>query len=755
MTSPNTSAQTSLFSNSGQLNIDALLNEDSSKWGGPLGTGANLSFSFPWLNGQGAYWQTPSYSDANEPTASFHFGFNAYQTGIARQALQAWANVANIHFTETAESPTNVGDIRFAFSSAVNASHAWGWAGHPNNYWAAGGDVWINTDIARESDWSAGTYNYEALMHEIGHALGLKHPGNYGDGGNGPYLPSSLDDTNDTIMSYNISDDNFYPDFGPQGGPRDSSEFTVYHETPMVLDIAAIQYLYGANMQYRTGNDTYTFDGHTPFFETLWDAGGIDTIDVSAYTLGTTIDLRPGHYSSLHIPASAYSGGYATTYDGTNALGIAYGCLIENVTGSAGNDTIYENSADNTINGGGGTDTLVLAGRFADYRITLDAQSEWLRLSHIQSPEVDTVKSIEKLTFSDRSITYSQLLTELQLGLDTSAPTVSTFAPADGASRAAVKQNIVVTFNEAVVRGTGNIILKSSGTQVVETFDAATSSQLSISGSTLTIDPTANFDYGTHYWLEFDNGSVVDLAGNKYAGTTTYDFTTESNSQAGRTVTGTAGADDLAGGSANDTLMGLGGNDTVYGGGGVDRFVLNVATRDIVDHAKDLATRPGSISSLGSSLGTVILHDVERVQLSDGLYAFDTQAPGETTPGGSVWQAQALYQAIFGHWAGTTELSRWTAEADRLGDMGQLGQAFIDFYAKSVSNTVLVNYLYTMLTHSTGNPQVIQNLADQIGTGQSYETQGDFLAWVAQQSFNTVNLTGFTNSIAVLDPGYF
>lgn len=642
MTSPNSSAPTSQFSSTGQLNIDALLNEGSTKWGGARGTGTDISFSFPWLNGQGAYWQTQNYSEAKEPTATFHFGLNSYQTGIARQALQAWANIANVHFTETAETAANVGDIRFAFSSAVDEDGAWGWASYPNSDWAAAGDIWISTDIAYESDWSTGTYNYLALMHEIGHAIGLKHPGNYGDGGGGPFLPSGLDDTNYTIMSYNISDDNFYPNFGPQGGPRDSSEFTVYQETPMVLDIAAIQYIYGANMQYRAEDDTYTFDGHTPFFETLWDAGGIDAIDVSAYTLGTTIDLRPGHYSSLYIPPSSDPGGYATTYDGTNALGIAYGCIIENVIGSSGNDTIYENSADNTINGGDGTDTLVLTGHLTDYRITIDPQTEWLQISRLQSSETDRVKGIETFTFADRSITYTQLLADLR------------------------------------------------------------------------------------------------------------------GSQTGKTITGTTGADNLVGEGTNDILIGLGGNDAAYGGGGVDTFVLNTSTQDVIDHAKDTIIGYGVISSLSSSLGTVILHDVERVQLNDGLYAFDTQAPSDTAPqGGSVWQAQALYQAIFGHWASITELSRWTAEADRLGGISQLGQAFIDFYAESASTTNLVSYLYTMLTHTAGSTQTVQSLVDQIGTGRTYETQGDFLAWAAQLSLNTVNLVGFTNSIATLDANYF
>jgi hypothetical protein len=113
---------------------------------------------------------------------------------------------------------------------------------------------------------------------------------------------------------------------------------------------------------------------------------------------------------------------------------------------------------------------------------------------------------------------------------DTTAPTVSTFSPTDGATGVAVASNVVLTFSEAIARGTGNIVLRSgsaTGT-AVETFDAATSTRLSLSGSTLTIDPTSNLSDNTQYFVTFASGAIKDLAGNSYAGTTTYDFRTDS-----------------------------------------------------------------------------------------------------------------------------------------------------------------------------------------------------------------------------------
>ncbi len=107
-------------------------------------------------------------------------------------------------------------------------------------------------------------------------------------------------------------------------------------------------------------------------------------------------------------------------------------------------------------------------------------------------------------------------------------PTVLTFNPVDASTNVPVVSNIVVTFTEAIQKGTGLIEIHSgsaSGT-VVESYDAATSTNLTISGSALTINPTANLANETNYFVTFAAGSIKDLAGNNYSGTTTYDFTT-------------------------------------------------------------------------------------------------------------------------------------------------------------------------------------------------------------------------------------
>lgn len=126
----------------------------------------------------------------------------------------------------------------------------------------------------------------------------------------------------------------------------------------------------------------------------------------------------------------------------------------------------------------------------------------------------------------DTTLTVS--VSVMALTLDTTAPTVVSFNPTDGGTRASVGTNITITFSESVMAGSGSIEIHegSASGALVESFDVATSSHLTFSGSTLTIDPTLNLDYGTDYFVTIGSGTVLDLSSNSFAGTSTYDFMT-------------------------------------------------------------------------------------------------------------------------------------------------------------------------------------------------------------------------------------
>ncbi len=534
MPNPSHSSATSIFVSSEVSTIDPLLNESFQKWSAGSFSQVALTYSFPWSNGVTAYWQEPTYSQVQEQLAANHFCLNAAQIVAATDALQAWADVAALTVTEVIETTDDVGDFRFAFSSAVG-NGVWGYSSYPNNYWANAADVWINPSVATESDWNDGSYNMLALIHETGHGLGLKHPGNYDALGGGtppPYLPENLDYRTYTVMSYNSR--NFWYLY-----PGQSQYTGVYPSTPMVYDIAAIQYLYGANNNYHTGDDTYRFDPLTPFYRTIWDAGGNDTLDVSNFSTRCDIDLTPGHYSSIRYIAT---GTIADLYDGTDNLGIAFGALIENAVGGSSADTLTGNNLNNMLAGGGGNDTLngeagndildggdgvdaaVFSGNFIEYIIHYDTGT----FIYVIQDKVtdrdgrDSAFQIEYFTFTDVTLLATDAASDL------AEPIVELFSPPDGAVDVPVSTDIVLAFSEAIQKGTGIITLHSSSAsgKVVESYDVATSTNLTVSGNTLTINPTTDLAYKAHYFVTFDEGSISDLAGKRYACTDTYDFTT-------------------------------------------------------------------------------------------------------------------------------------------------------------------------------------------------------------------------------------
>ena len=406
MPSPSTSSSVSIVVLSNNLNIDALLGP--TKWGGAIGTGTDLSVSFPWANSSVAYFakwnaNTQQWLSTDESASSSHFGLNALQQAAARSAILSWASVADIGAYEVTETRSIVGDIRFTWTTDQSQGAAWGWASYPWNQ-PPGGDVSIHASTgvydSSTGSWASGSFNFEALIHEVGHALGLKHPF---DGT--VVLPLSQDNTQYTVMAYDSAPHSLYYSFDGQYW----NGHNVSPETPMVLDIAAIQYIYGANTTYHTGNDTYTFDPAKPFYKTLWDAAGSDTLSAANFALPCRINLTPGSYSSLGFALPSVAG---ATYDGTDNLGIAYGCIIENAEGGSGSDTFIGSSANNqfrgnagsdTLDGSSGIDTALFSGSRTEY-VLKKTGDIFMVMDTTGAEGTDTLASIERLQFSDKKI---------------------------------------------------------------------------------------------------------------------------------------------------------------------------------------------------------------------------------------------------------------------------------------------------------------------------------------------------------------
>lgn len=311
-------------------------------------------------------------------TASQEEAVRRFLTGMALDgstdpmSLMAFTG---LRFVEATGEAVAEAVMRFGRSLATTSGQA-GFPFDPESSPGAAGDVWLAAALVQAP--LPGTYSYFTLQHEVGHALGLKHPHDTFEGA-GPVMPLSLDAHQNTVMSYRS-----YIGGEVEGVTTNAPDgFT---GSFMPLDILVLQWLYGANHGTRGGNTTYAFDPATgallidgeaqmtqeggKVFRTIWDGGGTDSLDLSAFGGGVRIDLTPGGWTRFDPARLAVVGLSSATPDGLSyeAPGnLAFALqpdagdlrpLIENATGGGGQDTITGNAAANRLEGGGGADRM-------------------------------------------------------------------------------------------------------------------------------------------------------------------------------------------------------------------------------------------------------------------------------------------------------------------------------------------------------------------------------------------------------------
>ncbi len=522
----------------------------------PGGTGNAVSLSYSFLG------SLPGYS-----SESGFLAFNDHQKQATRSILSSIESLIDVDFNEI----TGVGQLTFGMSSQSAGQGGFAYApafsyAYRSNIesvteLATGGDVWINRHQSWVADdWLPGHDGYATLLHETGHALGLKHPFD------GTYtLAASLDDESHTVMSYTRAP---HSALIAVSGNQWSYSWLTTHLRPstlMPLDIEALQYLYGANTITRTGNDIYHWSNNAELLETIWDSGGNDTIDCSNQALTCIIDLRAGNYSSialrltdaekrlgLDLPSWFTVSLPTDIYNGRNNLAIAKGVVIEKALGGSGNDQLAGNAANNLLSGGGGSDSLS-GGAGND---TLDGGSGFDTMIGGDGNDYYYVRDVGD-SVSETNATASSG------GTDTVYSYLAAYT-----LTANVENGRILATGTANLTGNplNNVLYAAVGNNVLNghTSTDTVSYAYGVTGTAgVTVNLSSTVAQATGGSGSDTLSSIENLIGSAYADK----------------LIGSTGANRLTGNAGNDTLDGGAGIDMLTGGDGSDTYYV----RDIGD----------------------------------------------------------------------------------------------------------------------------------------------------------------------------
>ncbi len=567
-----------------------------SKWSGSV-----ITYSFPTVVSAMATYSGESGFSA----------FNATQQARAELALTLWDDVIASSIQKvTAGTTSTASNIEFGnATSGVSYAHA---------YFPSVGSVWMNSAYNSSQGTNdlvtpkIGAHGFLTFVHEIGHALGLEHMGDYNGSADTP--SSYQDSTVYSVMSY----------FGPSWGSGSAngeglvawadwvgSDGKLYSpQTPMMNDIMAMQTIYGADTTTRSGDTVYGFQSNITGTTTaiydftqnlnpilcIWDAGGTDTLNLSGWNTASTIDLAPGSFSSansmtmnISIARGAWIENAVTGNGNDTVTGNALANIIttnggnDTIYGLGGNDTIAAGAGNDTVNGGDGTDVLYFADSWSNITWTYSVALATFTFAGVLIG-TDTVTAVERFIDSlnvERSLA-SLIDPNLLPAVASIAADASTVSEGSGATTAVT---FTVTLSKAATAtetlawtaaGTGSNAANAAdfsgnltGTLTFAAGETTKTVTVYLNGDT-TFESAETFALtlsAASSGLSLGTASATVTISNDDAQSTPYILNGTSRSEV---LTGTDFIDQISGGGGNDTLRGNAGNDILFGAAGND-----------------------------------------------------------------------------------------------------------------------------------------------------------------------------------------